>query len=339
MIRALVLAALLAGCGTFEDPTIVLDLRVLAMSAELVPNPGDLPEVGAGPDQVVDVDLTMPMAAQILEQLRPTRLCALAADPRNARDLRWSMTVCMIDEEGRCDPDAPTIDLGSGVIGDPETSEARQIPCATIEPQDTQVGQKLLAILSKTVTENPVQALGGVDYTVVFSIGAVDDRSTDVYASKHLRVSPRIPEARVANTNPRVDYVDAALENGGTIPLPVDSRCSDTFLAPRVPPGTRVTLFPIEPAGVRETYVVPTLDGQVAMLEETMTYQWLATYGGWSDELTGGGHDLLGNQSLLGSDWIAPSEVTGSLMVSLWMIQRDERYGTKWFETCIEVFR
>jgi hypothetical protein len=335
--RALVLVALLAGCGSFEDPTIVLDLRVLAMSAEILDGPA-----GTGPEQVVDVDLTMPMAAQLLEQLRPTEVCALVADPRHVRDLRWSMTVCMTNElDGRCDPAAPTIELGSGVIGDPETSEAAQVPCATIEPQDTQVGQRLLAILNTTLMANPVQALGGVDYTVVFIVGAIDDRSTDVYASKHLRVSPRIPQARQANLNPTYEYVDAALEVGGAIIVPINKRCADAqlFEIPSVSPGARVTLFPVEPAGVREHYVVPGLDGQTVNLEETLTYQWLATYGGWSDEFTGGGHDLLGNQSLLGSDWIAPSDIFGPLLVSLWMIQRDERYGVRSFETCIEVAR
>jgi len=97
VIRGLAIAALLAGCGSFEDPTIVLDLRVLAMSAEMtsaVPGPG--------PEQVVDVDLTMPMATELLEQLRPTRVCALVADPRHERDLRWSMTACACAVWRRC---------------------------------------------------------------------------------------------------------------------------------------------------------------------------------------------------------------------------------------------
>ena len=42
---------------------------------------------------------------------------------------------------------------------------------------------------------------------------------------------------------------------------------------------------------------------------------------------------MLGNQSLLGSDWLAPAAISGnSIMVSLWMIQRDERYGVSIFD-------
>ena len=106
-----------------------------------------------------------------------------------------------------------------------------------------------------------------------------------------------------------------------------------------VDPGDSVTLFPIEPDGVREQYLAPTLDGQAIELEETISYQWLASSGSWSDETTGGGHDVLGNQSLLGSDWTAPRGAipADGYPVSIWMIQRDERLGVNVFETCIVV--
>lgn len=341
-MRALAIAALLAGCTTFEDPTIVLDLRVLAMTAEIMPSDRS-PFAGLGPDQVVDVDLAMPMPAEILEQLEPTSICALVADPGQQRSLRWSMTLCLLDEEGRCDRTLPFVELGSGVIADPETAATAQRPCGNIEP--TAYGPTILAMLREAVEANPVQALGGIDYTVVFTIGAVDDRSTDVYATKRLRVSPRIPAERRPNLNPSYAFVDAARAGGISVMLPGTSvasgRCAELneFNLPDLAPGDRLTLFPIETEGTREDYVVPTLDGKTAMLTETVTYQWFANYGAWSDEFTGGGHDVLGNQSLLGSDWLAPGNVTGTLVVSLWMIQRDERYGVQFFETCVKVTR
>ena len=101
-------------------------------------------------------------------------------------------------------------------------------------------------------------------------------------------------------------------------------------------PGDVVTLFPNEANDTRENYAVPGLDGTTILLEESVSYQWLTTYGGWSDETTGGGHDILGNQSLLGSDWTAPFTNT-ELDVTLWMIQRDERFGVTPIETCITV--
>jgi len=338
----LAFVAVLAGCTSFEDPTIVLDLRVLAMTAEILPSLGN-PVSGLGPDQVVDVDLAMPMPAEILAQLQPTSVCALIADPAQQRSLRWSMTLCLLDEEGRCDRTLPFVELGSGVIADPDLAPAAQRPCGIIEP--TAYGSTILAMLQKAVEANPVQALGGIDYTVVFTVGALDDRSTDVYATKHLRVSPRIPATRTPNVNPRFDFVEAALASGRTILLPggngATGRCAELgeFEIPDLGPGDRLTLFPIEPEGTREDYVVPTLDGKTAMLTETVTYQWFATYGAWSDEFTGGGRDILGNQSLLGSDWLAPGNLSGTLVVSLWMVQRDERYGVRFFETCVRVTR
>jgi len=346
--RLVAIVALLTGCTVFEDPTVVLDLRVLAMTAKLEPRADDpLPffDSRQGPDQVVDVDFEMPMTSEILAQLRPTTMCALVADPNQGRPLRWAMTLCLLGEEGRCDRTLPFIELGAGIIQDPELASSAQRPCGSIEP--AAYPATLLALLREAVKANPVQALGGIDYTVVFSVGAVDDRSTDVYATKHLRISPRIPAERQANLNPSFDYVDAAQLGGIAVTLPGTpannpgrGRCAELapIDVPTLNPGARLTLFPIEPDGTREDYVVPTLDGKTAMLSETVTYQWFATAGAWSDEFTGGGHDVLGNQSLLGSDWLAPAAISGnSIMVSLWMIQRDERYGVSIFETCVEI--
>ncbi len=343
MKHLVAIAALLTGCTVFEDPTVVLDLRVLAMTAEI--SDPNLFSSRYGPDQVVDVDLEMPMTADILAQLRPTTVCALVADPNKNRPLRWAMTLCLLDEEGRCDRELPFIELGAGIIGDPELASSAQRPCGSIEP--AAYPATILAMLREAVKANPVQALGGIDYTVVFSIGAVEDRSTDVYATKHLRISPRIPAERQANLNPSFDYVDAAQLGGIAVILPgtptnspATGRCAELGPSeiPTLNPGARLTLFPIEPEGTREDYVVPTLDGKTAMLTETVSYQWFATHGSWSDEFTGGGRDLLGNQSLLGSDWLAPRAIAGgSLIVSLWMIQRDERYGVSFFESCVEI--
>ena len=50
------------------------------------------------------------------------------------------------------------------------------------------------------------------------------------------------------------------------------------------------------------------------------------------------GH-LFGNPAPLNSTWTAPdaSEISQPLDVSLWIVQRDERYGVHWYETCVRV--
>jgi hypothetical protein len=327
----------LAGCTTFEDPSIVLDLRIIAMtatdSADFIPGDTSISS-SRGPEQVIDIDFEKPNVTEILAQLRPTTISAVIADPGAHRDLKWSMTLCILDMADRCDLAHPTIELGSGLISDPDDSLAIQRPTADIIPD-----QKLLTILREAVEANPVQALGGIEYGVVLTVTDLTDPSVVVHGAKHLRVAGRFPPDRTANTNPFINYLDAAIAGIGIL-IP---RCRCALVetnncdVPVVDAGSVITLFPVEPESVREVYVAPTLTAGSERLTETIRYQWLAAHGSFSDETTGGGHDVLGNQSLLGTEWRAPRGVTEPLDVPIWMVQRDERYGANLLETCIRV--
>ncbi len=328
-ILALVICVL-SGCATFEDPSIVLDLRIIAMTATI----DRVQSGGFGPEQVIDVDLERPNPTEILAQLQPTEVCALIADPAAHRDLRWKMSVCILGLDNRCDLEHPVIELGSGLIDDPDDSETLEQPCATLFPD-----QKLLTILREAVEANPIQALGGIEYGVVMEVDDPRSPEISVFAAKHLRVAAHIPITRRANINPYIDYLDGAVTSVG-VQIP-RARCNDTpslsFEIPEVKGGEVVTLFPVEPESAREEYFAPTLSGGAQRITETLTYQWLAAQGSFSDETTGGGHDILGNQSLLGTEWRAPRGLKIATNISLWMIQRDERYGNSVLETCIRV--
>ncbi len=320
----------LSGCTTFEDPSIVLDLRIIAMTSTL----DRVVSGGFGPEQVIEVDLEHPNPTEILAQLRPTEVCGLVADPAAHRDLRWKMTVCVLGLDNRCDLDHPVIELGSGLLDDPDDSETLKQPCATLFPD-----QKLLTILREAVAANPVQALGGIEYGVVMEVDDPLIPDSSVFAAKHLRVAGHIPATRRANINPYINYLDAAVTSVGIV-IP-RARCNDTpsisFDIPEVRGGDVVTLFPVEPESAREEYFAPTLSGGAEKITETLTYQWLAAQGSFSDTTTGGGHDILGNQSLLGTEWRAPRGLKEPTNISIWMIQRDERYGVSVLETCIRV--
>jgi hypothetical protein len=145
------------------------------------------------------------------------------------------------------------------------------------------------------------------------------------YAAKHLRVFGAYPPGRQPNRNPRIDSIDATAA-GANLELG----------SSRVISGEAVTLYPNESPGAREVYIAPTLDGGWTTLTETLTYQWLATGGSFSDKVTGGGHDLLGNQSLLGTEWRAP-RVNEPTPVQLWVVQRDERYGASVYGASVVV--
>ncbi len=352
VMRLVALAALAASaCGTFEEPSIVLDLRVIAMRTDIGMSPTKA-------DQVIDVDLdTMPQISELLSQLRDTAVTAWVADPGGAEEdpLLWSMTLCLPDEEGRCDRGLPHIEFGASVIDDPEGAAVAQRPFAIITPTDPATGSTIVAMLVEAIDENPVNALGGVDLMIELRIGRVSaPREDDIYAAKKLRIAPRVPIERAANTNPSITGIETAINGftkvdnfGSEFGLSVrcgdkgfDGAYGDRALVEKalVNPGDAVTLFPNEASGTREDYAVPGLDGKTIILEESISYQWLATYGGWSDETTGGGHDILGNQSLLGSDWTAPFIGNRDhLDVSIWMIQRDERFGVTPIETCLTV--
>lgn len=331
MKRALALViCVLSGCTTFEDPSIVLDLRIIAMTATI----GGTMSGGFGPEQVVDFDFEHPNPTEILAQLEPTEVCALVADPAAHRALRWKMTVCLLDLGDRCDLDHPVIELGSGLIDDPDDSAKLKQPCATLIPD-----QKLLTILREAVEENPIQALGGIEYGVLMEVDDPLTPESSVFATKHLRVAAPIPVPRRANINPYINYLDAAVASVGILVQPV--RCNDepsiAVDIAEVEGGEVVTLFPVEPENAREEYFAPTLSGGSERITETLTYQWLAAQGSFSDETTGGGHDILGNQSLLGTEWRAPRGLAVATNVSIWMVQRDERYGVSVFESCIRV--
>lgn len=330
MTRAWLALAVLAGCTTFEDPDIVVDLRVIAMSAVVDPRVPD----GEGPEQIVDVDLANPQQpAMLLGQLVQVQVCALVADPGYERQLRWSMTLCSYGDDLRCSTDVPTV-IGSGVVNDPETSPTPVVMCSVVNPN-----ANLLAVLLDALEGDQLGGLGGVYYPIQLSVGGADaDPSLDLFAAKALVVAPRIPMGRTPNNNPSLDRIDAVVERADAVPLGLD-RCAAGTPALSVRAGDTIRLTPIEPAGAREVYMAPTFDGQGRVFTESLTYQWVATAGGFSEGSTGGPRDFSGNPPPLFSDWRAPraADLAGPTDVSIWIIQRDERLGVRWYETCIHV--
>lgn len=313
--------ASLAGCTSFQDPNVVVDLRVLAMTA-------------SPPDQVIDVDLTRPvMPVNLLAQLVPTEVCALVADPGLDRRLTWSLTLCLLTNGDRCDSDLE-VPLGAGVLDDPDTTVPAPPLCATIAPD-----ANLLAVLLDALDGDALRGLGGLYYGVVLRVGGEDaDPSLDQYAAKSIRVVPRIPQAVTANTNPRIDHLDASIGDAAPVALPL-VRCAENPAPLALPPATKLRLSPVEPADARETYVVPTLDGKSQTFTESLTYQWIASAGGMSSGSTGGPRDVSGNPAPLFTDYKSPAaaDLDGPTDVSVWMIQRDERLGVHAYETCLRV--
>jgi hypothetical protein len=241
------------------------------------------------------------------------------------------MTVCNPTDD-RCDSGSAVV--GSGILEDPDTAQPEPMLCSTVP-----VDADLLGLLNNDLDGDPLHGLGGLDYIVSLEIGAEDeDPSVDLFAEKSLQVAPRIPMGRMANNNPYLDHIDATVDMADPVPLPL-GRCVDQAMPLTVAPEAKVRLDPIEPDGVRETYVVPTLDGKSRTFTESLTYQWVSSGGGFSDGNTGGPHDAFGNPAPLFTDWTAPkaSDLMGLTSYSIWIVQRDERRGERWYESCIAV--
>ncbi len=331
-MKALLLIGL-AACGSFQDPNIVLDLRIIGAEATL-------------PEQLVDVDLTMPPdATAILPQIQPSTICALVSEPNVDERLHYEMTLCPFSADERCNSDLPKVVLASGVIEDPDTATPEPQMCATIEPDGN-----LLGVLLAELDGDPLQGLAGIDVEMQIVVGPEGgDPAQNVYGSKIMRVSPRIPATRTGNQNPSIDRLDAVVGHVAidTDPPPVTlafGRCVDQPAPLEVAPGTVVRITPVESADAHETYVVPTLDGHTQTLVESVAYEWLGGNGHFAGGTSGGPRDFAGNPAPLFTDWRAPTTqvasdhpLAGPTDVPIWVIQRDERFGVHWYESCIRV--
>lgn len=322
MTRAVLLATALgglAGCTEFEDPTIVADMRPLAMTA--VP-----------PEQLVTLDPSNPPAPiELLMQLVPTRVCALVADPEAQRRVRYEFRICTDALGDRCGD--PQVVVASGVIDDPDTTSPAPELCATIDPDGN-----LLGVLVEILENDAFSGLGGIDYNVVLRFGGEGaDPALDQFASKHVRVAPRIPVARTPNMNPSLRRLEAEIDdNGNERPLDI-GRCVDQPSPLTVMRGQRVNISPIETDEAREPYLTPTLDGRGAMFVESLTYQWLTRAGGFSSASTGGPRDPFGNVQPIDTEWRAPLDLRETTDVDIYVVQRDERLGATWYTTCVRV--
>jgi hypothetical protein len=318
-------ALALAACGSFDDPSIVYDLRMLAVVVD-------------PPEQVLPFDPQDPMA---IPELADFEACALVADPGAARGLSWSLSLCPRVGSLRCRDDRPQFLVAEGHVDDPDTSAVPPRMCATIP-----AGPPLLDVLRDQIENDTLQGFGGIDINLAWTVrpdGAGADEA--IYAGKAARFSAKLPAERVANTNPTLERIEVTYLEGEGLPFPLPlGRCVDQAAPIELAVGRSLHFLPVEPPGAREDYVVPTFEGGARRFTENLSYQWLAGGGDWTRRTTGGTRDAAGNPPPLDTAWETPTPAqldeagaTLPLDVPLWIIQRDERGGTAWFESCVRV--
>ena len=187
----LVALAALAGCSTgFEDPSLVKDLRVLAMKAAppevIFRDPGDI--------------------------ATPIVFTTLLADPGQAgRTLHCVLQTCVLDtRERRCLDPSTTTRLAEFDCRDGENPVSVTIP-----------GPVLLAV-QKQQAGWPAYDPGTPVYVELVVTGG----KTELHAVKDVVFSPPTPAGRVANSNPviasvSVDGTAVAVAVDGTVALPL----------------------------------------------------------------------------------------------------------------------
>lgn len=291
-MRRISLLALLCACNAgFEDPEIVVDLRVLAIEIEPA-------EVVVDFDPQNPTNVTFPTVA----------FRALAIDPAGGRH-GFRFTACPQQDNRRCDSDvSPHLILGEGVV-----EAGKEEITANLD--------MTLELIEGAIREDPFRGFGGVPVNVELRIVREGEGEAQaLYAAKQMIYAPRVPASRTPNQNPRMTGLVLQGTPFGDCPM----------IAPR----TEVRIDPVDADGVRETYVVPTLDGGERTFTENLRYAWFATRGSFSSGNTGGPTDAFGNQPPRFTKWTSP-DVPGN--VRLWVVQRDERGGTFWTERCLLV--
>lgn len=314
------LAVVAAACGSFEDPSIILNLRPIAVVVD-------------PPEQVVDVDPENPLAVEFED----VELCALVADPLR-RELAWSMVACPPQRDLRCTTlDEPFLVLEPRVTVGADAGVSQEA-CATLP-----AGPQLTAIIRSTIENDSLGGFGGVDINVsvrAVPVGEPDDEA--IYAGKAVRFSVRLPAERVANQNPIMTELAAQLDRGNGLEEPIalsSGGCRPGGDALVITDTVRLKLSPRPLADAAETYVVPTFEGGSRTFTENLRYQWLATGGSFSRGETGGPRDAAGNPATISTEW-RPAKLTDGETgrnLDLWVVQRDERGGTSWLATCIRV--
>lgn len=318
---AAALALALAACGSFEDPAIVIDPRMLAVQA-------------TPPEQVVRFDPQRPEDVE----LTAFDLEILYADPQQ-RTFDVTVMACPPQRDLRC------TDLEAPFIVVDEVHHRLDVGVGRVAEATVPGGDALTAIVRATIENDDLQGFGGVDINV--SIRAVPPGGGEdeaIYAGKAVRFSAKIPEERVANRNPSIAELVAQIDTGNGLGFQgafriMSSGCvhgGPNAEALRVPAGARVKLAPREDEGSIETYVVPTFEGGSRVFTENLRYQWRATGGSFTTDSTGGPRDLAGNPPSVSTEWRPPFLEAGEdfRLVDLWIVQRDERGGASFFQAC-----
>lgn len=293
MTRHLVLLAFLAGCTPdFANPTTVVDLRILGMSAEppeVVVDIGELPEGEPLPAPEVLAPRLREAAARLPERFEEITVRPLVVDPRGrGRPVRWRVVACGNEppggsrgrdrgpgglrdtvSRGACPPDAPVVAEGEAApAGDPPD----------VVPPIEFTFQPTRELLARALALDPLGALFGLPITLELTVAAGDEEAV---GRKRILFVPRITADQRPNRNPVLGAVTLRARREAA-PEPLDPGGEP----PAVAPGGELLVTPeLEPL---ESYVAKAYRRATGRIEtehverETLRYSFFATAGTFS---------------------------------------------------------
>lgn len=293
-MRAATLLALLvlASCvGPEDNPTKVIDLRVLAAAFEP-------PELMAP-----SCDLASPQNLALYAT--PVSYTALVADPAGAgRSIDYELLACARVSDRTCDDEGEFLPVASGSMPAGELS-------LTLQPGTWKLPDGS-PLLSKVLELDTFKGLGGLRMPLVLHLKAGDE---EIYAQKIMLFSCRFFADQKANVTPRLPGISIdgrpwteqpqQLEGPGPFEVRVD-----------------------ELSALQEAYLVPSYELQPVHLTESWKLTWHTTRGSFSPGETGG-TDLGGGEGRHFVEW-RPGSSTPETEVSFWIVVRDGRGGTSW---------
>jgi hypothetical protein len=289
----LVLALGAVACVEPKDkPDRVHDFRVLGLATES-------PELMASSCELTE---------EVLDSLRvPVTFRALLADPRgNGRSIQYTLWACADAKDYTCSDTANRVQLAEGSTNESELS-------LTIRPADTRAADGT-ALLQRVQEKDPYQGLGGLRMPLVLHAQADTE---EVYAQKLMVFWCPLVEGMAANVNPVLPGLkleDAPWAAGATPEL----RGQGPFV-----------LATEDVTALQEHYVVPGLRAQAVALTEAWMVSWHATFGEFSEQVTGGA-DFGGQVGRHRTEWEPPKEGGPEQDVVFWAVVRDGRGGESW---------
>jgi hypothetical protein len=342
-------------CTDFQNPTTVIDLRMLAVEVQ----PSEI---------ILDADLSNP-SMPVVDPANnpPVMVTPLIVDPRgNGRDVTYTISACPNDPFAPAPPGGgqgggafpsggARTTVGSALCDEdsPTTWVLTPNPVNSRDPFQVQptVDQLTLAFMKDIFPDQYGNPHGGFDLGMPLTLDIkVNAGGEEIRAVKRVLYWGRaIDPAQVPNQNPTIDTVDLFYERDDATFDPVDTPQAIPHVLGAdfdvdVKPG--VTSLWIRPSkGNAEAFETTVIDPNThhavpfTVPRETLRYRFFATAGTFSPPTTSSEPEtgfvatapihIESEYQLPPADQLAV-DAAGRAVVAIWIVVRDDRGGESW---------